>query len=89
MTEGNTEIFPQIKEVVHPRLVVPGMEFMYVRTKNLKRFHDEGWVQVARSDPFERNGEDYTTMRRGTPIRGGAEIIPRVMIDIDPPKDAA
>jgi hypothetical protein len=38
MTEGNTEIFPQIKEVVHPRLVVPGMEFMYVRTKNLRDF---------------------------------------------------
>jgi hypothetical protein len=88
----NTEIFPQIKDVVHPRYIVPGLEFTYVRAENLKSFHDEGWVQIASSEPFERAGHTYVVMRRGTPIGRGASVIPKVMVNEpmpEKPMDAA
>lgn len=78
------ENFPQIKDVVPGKLLVPGMEFLYAKAINLKEFHDEGWRQISYCKPFERGGDTFVIMRRGTPLGAPQTSINKVLVNEAP-----
>ena len=82
--EENTEKFPQVKEVVPSKLLVPGMEFAYVKSENLMAWHEDGWRQITYCNPFVVEEKTYVVMRRGTPIGSSEVIIPKVVVN-EPP----
>ena len=87
--KSNEEKFPQIKKVVPSRLIVPGMEFAYVKAENLMSFHEDGWRQISYCNPFEVEGKTYIVMRRGTPIGSSDIMLPKVVVNEPPILDAA
>lgn len=83
----DTENFPQIKDVVPGRLLVPGMEFLYAKLANIKSFHDEGWRQITYCNPFEVKGEGFVIMRRGTPLGAPQTLVNKVLVNEAPKEE--
>lgn len=72
--------FPPIEEVVHPRAILPGVEWAFVKADSVGSFVADGWElcspPVARI--LELEGQTWLIMKRGEAIKSSMGFIPKV-----------